>query len=428
VIETLPLALAPDPALPSRDALLDECLMRDALRRLGLDGDADIGGCTLGRVNYQVGKSLRAVFRIACEGATHLVATRMFRRGRSAEVYIEAAGGARPSAGLKGVVHLPELDCVAWVFPNDRKIATLAELLEDTAPLVCGTTVMRGRYSVAAYAPEKSATLAYARDDGHPLAYAKVAASYQAERDGATYQSLRETLGSGNQWLQLPRPIQYSEALRTLWLDVVHGRRLTETDGDGGIDDLARLGSAVAAFHGLSAPHAPAFARFSETRLADHAGIVARIRPDVADGAAELSRRLAATMPATDERPACLHGDLHPKNAIATGDRIALIDVEDVAIGPAAADIGSLIASLLYLQVACQTPRAQFTAQVEAFLRGYALVRPAPDRRSIAWYTSAALFIERASRAVTRVRPLGLTWMEALLAEAHRVLDGGALP
>jgi tRNA A-37 threonylcarbamoyl transferase component Bud32 len=427
MIDTLPIALAPDPALPARDALLDECLIRDALRRLGADGDADIGRCTLVRVNYQVGKSLRAVFRIAVAGTEHIVAVRMVRPGRSADLYVQAAKGERPSDRLRGIVHLPELECVAWVFPNDRKIATLTPLLEGSAPLVCGTMVLRRQVRVAAYAPEKSATLAYVDDAGVALAYAKVAASYQAERDGATYQFLRQSLGAGNRWLALPRPIHYSEALRTLWLDVVPGRRLTETDDDDELEDLSRLGSAVAAFHGLSVPHAPLFDRVSETRLWSDADILARIRPDVANGAATLARRLVETAPPAGDPPVCLHGDLHPKNAIATGDRIALIDVEDISYGPAAADLGSLVASLLYLHAAGQVPRTRFHAEADAFLRGYEIVRPLPDARSLAWHTAAALFVERASRAVTRVRPLGLAWMESLLAAAHRVLDGGSL-
>ena len=169
MIETLPIALAPDPALPARDALLDEGLMGEPLRRLGADGDADISRCTLVRVNYQVGKSLRALFRIAVAGTEHIVAVRMVRTGRSADLYVQAAKCERPSARLRGIVHLPELECVAWVFPNDRKIATLTPLLEGSAPMACGPMVLRRQVRVAAYAPEKSATLAYVDDAGVAL-------------------------------------------------------------------------------------------------------------------------------------------------------------------------------------------------------------------------------------------------------------------
>jgi aminoglycoside phosphotransferase (APT) family kinase protein len=425
VIVSLPIALAPDRALPSRDMLLDESAMRGVLRSLGPRGDANVGECTLLRLNYQVGKSLRAVFRITVDGQAHTVAARMFRHGKSADAYADAAGRAQPCGGLLGIVHLQALDCVAWLFPNDRKIETLPRVVDSRPPVAPGTFARAGRYRLAAYAPEKSATLAYVDDRDRALAYVKVAATYQAARDYHTYQDLRASLDGSSRWLQLPRPIAYSDSDRALWLEAVQGRRLADTSGSEEPGDLHRLGSAVAAFHALTAREAPRFDRFSDDRLASDADLIARVRPDVAGAAGSLSRRLAATMPAEPALRACLHGDLHPKNAIDCGERIALIDVEDVAIGPAAADVGSLIASLLYLEVSRQLSRPRFAEQVNAFLDGYATVRPLPPDDSIAWHTAAALFIERASRAVTRIRPLGLSSLAALLAEAERVLDRG---
>ena len=55
----------------------------------------------------------------------------------------------------------------------------------------------------------------------------------------------------------------------------------------------------------------------------------------------------------------------------------------------------------------------------------HAATRPMPDGKTLAWYTAAALFVERASRAVTRIRPLGLAWMDVLFVQAERVLDCG---
>ena len=124
-----------------------------------------------------------------------------------------------------------------------------------------------------------------------------------------------------------------------------------------------------------------------------------------------------------DDDIVCLHGDLHPKNAIRDCDRLALIDVEDVAIGPAAADLASVIAGFLYFHASGTLTRARFSRIVGAFLTGYADVRPLPDVGSIQWHTAAALFIERASRAVTRIRPLGLAHLDRLLRDAVRVLD-----
>jgi Ser/Thr protein kinase RdoA (MazF antagonist) len=114
---------------------------------------------------------------------------------------------------------------------------------------------------------------------------------------------------------------------------------------------------------------------------------------------------------------------VHPKNAIVTGDGVALIDIEDVAIGPAAADVASFLAALLYLRRGARISRATHDAVERAFLDGYRSVRPLPSRASLQWHTAAALLVERIFRAVTRVRPLGLLHMADLLRDARALLD-----
>jgi Ser/Thr protein kinase RdoA (MazF antagonist) len=167
------------------------------------------------------------------------------------------------------------------------------------------------------------------------------------------------------------------------------------------------------------------FDRFAAEHLIGDAAVLGQVRPDVDAAAAQLADRLASNLPADGGAQSCLHGDLHPKNAIVSADGLALIDLEDVARGPAAADLGSLLAALLYLRVSNALTPAEYLARAAEFLGGYAEVRPLPNAFSLAWHTSAALFIERAVRAVTRVRPLGLTHLGELVAEAGRLLDRG---
>src|SRR5262245_52349125 len=104
MIGSPPIALAPDPSLPSRDVPLDESAMRDRLRALGSGSNANVIQCTLARVNYQVGKSLRATFWIVTDEGPQTVALRMFREGKSAEAFARAASRARPYGGLRGIV------------------------------------------------------------------------------------------------------------------------------------------------------------------------------------------------------------------------------------------------------------------------------------------------------------------------------------
>jgi tRNA A-37 threonylcarbamoyl transferase component Bud32 len=261
--------------------------------------------------------------------------------------------------------------------------------------------------------------------NARPIAYVKVTADDQALRDRHTYDLLRSTLDPYDTALRLPAPMLFSNRRRTLWLEAIEGRRVAASLGDDAeIADLERLGAAVAVFHGLAAPCADRFDRFSLQHLAGAAAVIRSVRPDVDPGVTRLAARLGAAAVA-DADAACLHGDLHPKNAIACADRMALIDVESVAIGPAAADLGSLLAGLVYRRETQRLSPDACRARARALLTGYVRRRRLPCSASLAWHTAAALFRERAGRAVSRVRPLGLQCMPALLSAAERFLDRG---
>jgi Ser/Thr protein kinase RdoA (MazF antagonist) len=411
--------LASDPALPHRDVLLDADAMRVRLSHL-LPHSLGVRTCDAVRVNYQVGKSLRVLFALEAGGARQFVAARMFRDGRSAEAFRRAAADASRPPTLD-VVHDGEIDSVCWVFPADRKIASLPLLMkppDDLARTLDGSWVGS---RVVAYAPEKSATAACVDADGVVTAYAKVSAAEQTARDFGFYRSLRTALAETDPCLAIPAPLAFSSHLRILLLEAMRGRRVGEESD--WADDLSLMGAALARFHRCSVPDAPPFTRFHPERLEMAAQILARVRPDVEGAATGLARRLIAAQPSTSD-VVCLHGDVHPKNAIVDGDRVSLLDVEDLAIGPAAADIGSMLASLLYLHVGDCLSDDAYAMRASAFLTGYARVRRMPDRAALAWHVAAALFIERAVRAVTRVRPVGLSHLPALLERADYILGG----
>ena len=417
--------LAPDPALPHRDVLLDETAMRGMLATaLGIDGPAEVGEPTIADVTYQVGKSLRAVYRASIDGAEQTIAARMFTGAQSGDVYRRSAPDAKDVAAIRGIAHDAAIGAVYWVLPNDPKITSLGAVLDPATPVPSRITSAPVHKRLVAYTPEKSATLVCEDGTQTPIAYAKVAASNEAARDYTTYASLRTALDPVHPWLCLPQSLAYSGAQRTLWLEALPGRRMAESGGDGEIADLERLGAAAAAFHGLAVPNAPRFDRFSTDRIANDAATLRSSRPDAADAVDRLAARLTATGVAADGH-ACLHGDLHPHNAIVCSDRVALIDIEEVGVGATAADIASLLAGLLYRRETGQLSRDDCRSRAQAFLIGYRTHRDLPRRESLAWHTAAALFTERAARAITRMQVLGLEHLPTLLATSERLLDRG---
>ena len=195
--------LAPDPAVPHRDALLDGRRVAELLSGRLLDGEP-VEACRRKFAKYRVGESLRVVYRIAAGGRDHHVAARGFAPGASAMAYHRALSAAVPAPPLRPVVHVPELDAVFWTFPNDRRLTTL--------PLLAGRsgTLDRlvGRPSVTprlvAYSAERSASAECAGEDGRVLAYAKVHTGGVAERER---RRLEDARAAESDCLHVPRVI-----------------------------------------------------------------------------------------------------------------------------------------------------------------------------------------------------------------------------
>jgi hypothetical protein len=414
--------LAADAALPQRDVLLDGDVIAGRIGRLmGGARSPTIGRCDRVRVNYQIGKSLRVLYRVEMAGSSLTISARASRDGRGQRIYHEARAAALPGAGVGAVFYDADLDTVFWVFPSDRKIAGLATMANGDLSQCDGLPVVWQSTRLMAYAPEKSATLACLDEGSSIVAYAKVSATDQTRHDYERYQTLHESVGT-NPHLRLPRTLAYLPQHRVLVVEAIDGRRMDDPTGAVALQDAARFGAALATFHALRPREAPEFTRFASSRLTEARRLVVSVRPDVEDLADALVSELVSRQPCEPDTPVCLHGDVHPKNAIVTDRQIALIDVEDLAIGPAAADLGSFLASLHYLRRGTRLDTGTHDAVARAFLLGYASVRPLPTRAALRWHTSAALFIERVLRAVTRVRPLGLLHLPELLGDAGELL------
>jgi aminoglycoside phosphotransferase len=418
--------LAPDPAVPGRDVLLDPEQMAARLGcLLGRDAPAGIDRYARGRAKYKVGESLRVVHEIEVAGAPWIVASRTFADGRSARVYERALAEARGAGPLLGVAHDPELHAVFWTFPNDRKLTTLPALLPatDTVSDLLGRPI--ARTVLAAYAPEKSATAAcFDERPGRPVAYAKVFADPdELHASHRAHAVVFDGVGTSHSALRVPAVLACSAADRMLVVEAIEGRRIDGLRGPELLEAMRRFGAALAALHSLPvADGLPRFTRLDAATQAPAAETVGRARPDVAAAAAALAEELTAAAPGPGE-PVVLHGDVHLKNGLLQGRRIALIDLDQVGLGPAAIDLGSALAGLRYRHLVDDEVARGERVQ-RALLDGYASARDLPDARVLDWYVAAALLSERALRAVNRIRPDGLALLGAILADARAVLRG----
>ena len=395
--------LAPDRALPQRDLLLDPTRVAPVLeRRLG---PVELTRCEVARVKYRVGESLRVRYTVEAGGQLHDVACRAFAPGRGKTAYERALGNVVATGELRPVGWAPELETVFWTFPNDRRLCSnaVAEL-----PGLLGPS-LRSCHLVA-YAPEKSATIRCDGVDG-ALAYAKL---YGGPGAGRAFALHRRLAAAG---MRVPKPLDAVRSLQLLLVAPLAGRPLAELEGAQLVQGHRLLGEAIAQLHRLPPLDRARFRRLDSDRVRSAAALVARVRPDVADTARDTAAEIARRE--TDEPDVCVHGDLHPKNALVDGDRVGLVDLDQTARGAASAELGSLFAGLCYARAVGRLDVATERGCAAAVAEGYATVRPLPSAAALRRATAAALLAERAVRAVNRVRPEGLAALRPLLAEAR---------
>jgi Ser/Thr protein kinase RdoA (MazF antagonist) len=138
--------------------------------------------------------------------------------------------------------------------------------------------------------------------------------------------------------------------------------------------------------------------------------------------------RTLAVAPPRAAATATLHGDLHPKNVFLIGDRVCLIDLDNVRRGPPEHDVASWIACMLYRAWLRREPLRAVQEAIGSFVSLYELERGARiDARSLDWHTAAALVSERGYRVLSRLKDGRLEILDDLLELALLAAEGGLL-
>ncbi|MBA2560155.1 MAG: aminoglycoside phosphotransferase family protein [Propionibacteriales bacterium] len=299
------------------------------------------------------------------------------------------------------------------------------------------------------YAPERSVTLRALDDDRMTVAYAKAYAmpATSVAALSARYRRISAALQRSDWPVSAPTSLGSVADPRVLLLEPMPGRRWGDSPNADLVQTLRRLGAAIATLHDSTDAQAvggirdsadahgwlPRFARLDVARVVHSAQLVAVARPDVAPHALRLAHLLSGG-PVDAGPPVLLHGDCHPKNILLDGDQVALLDLDQSGLGPAAADLGSLLARLRHGAVLGEHSEgggdgAGETGELaSAFLTGYAEVRSLPSAGCLRWHTAAALVAERTLRAVNRVHLPALERLGDLLDAAERSLRTGGTP
>jgi aminoglycoside phosphotransferase len=408
--------LAADPALPQRDLLLDESVMKEYLARLVAgNNDFAVNDCERLRTKYRIGASLRVLYEIGGRGRSYRIAARAFPR---TEVVTN-----RLTSPIE--IHAAELNTMFWIFPHDRKIKQLAVLDEIPAELrqIAGEVWTRSR--IVGHAPEKSVTAQCLARNDKVLAYAKIYAGDEGRDFFNIYVHLPRELHSEH--VQVPRALAYSEKHHLLLLEAVSGVALATVAPAQRGKAFFQLGRALKQLHATTPPASlPQSTRFTPEALTRTGATISEARPDVAALVQRLTGKLVAQHQTRGAgEPVFLHGDVHPKNFLLAGERLCLLDLDQAAIGVAAVDLGSVIAGLHCDACVGSLSWREASSLTRAVLAGYGPRNAFESLESLRWHVAAALLHERALRAVTRIRPIVLQKLPELLRIADAVRDGG---
>lgn len=426
-----------------------------------------IASCTIDRVKYKAQEKCVISYRLQIYDRMHqsyhlqILCARVFPAGLSAARYRKACQEPliQPRFG-QAVMHLPELDMVLWAFPNDRKIGGIARLLasasrEHTAldAIVAGLwgrewRIVEQTHELIHYVPEHTTTvcvrLQIAPTAATPLPPATRAvtlfgkAYYNTE--GAESYRLMNLLWrsaarrSGR--LRIAEPVAYMAADRILWQMGLPGRTLLtyEMGSPAFMALLAEAAAAVATLHAAALP----CVRHSTladwvTQLQATAQVVRQVRPQLSGRLnAVVAALLQAAPQLVAEPEATLHGDLHLQNFLvdetqAVGQRVALIDLDNLSTGSPWRDLGSFCAGIYYRGLVEAKAMPLLRQTVADFCTAYAAHADWPlSQPLVDWYTATALLNERITRSISRLKQGRLDRLDDLLGLAAGLL--GAEP
>jgi hypothetical protein len=410
------IGLAADPVLPRRDDLLDDEVVGSRLGAL-LDrawGDGHGDGCTRVRARYRMGESLRATYRVGPDGGGPLVSARMFPAGKARVQFLRARDVALgQGADARSVLLDEETSTVFWVFPQDRKLSGLDRLTDPPPELRSVLGAPWTRSELMAYTPEKAATVRCADPHGRTVGFAKLQGGDDGRRSVATLRAVRRGIARDG-ILRLPEAIGYLPEEHLALFSPAPGRPLHQVARTAVPDAMSALGAALCVLHAQPADGFAPFTRLDPGGVAAAGDLVRAARPDLSPVTEALLDVLLPTAPGPGRR-VLLHGDLHPKNVLVHDGGVSLVDLDQAGAGPAAAELGGTLARLW-----CPRPGDAIdvgTAEVagESLLASY---DRRPSRDDLLWYAAAALLVERAARAISRVDVAAINDLERVLSTA----------
>lgn len=402
-------------------------------------------GCDIERVKYRPARNCMVSYRLHTTLAGKpapeaLRATVTTHSPGELEHRLEQACGAMTPTTPTAPAILGEISSLVVPFPLDRKLASLTELVSSPALATRAFARQFGAppnggvtQQVASYFPGHSCTVrvvlsepAGRGDAAMPHVYGKV--SYSEAGANALRGMVALTARQGAlHHLGSAVALEYDAPRKILWQAGIAAPTLADHTFSCHRDLLLwqRVGAATAQLHrsGVGGD-----ARLTLPALCDSIergrDLVCGAHPAMARVTDSVAMRLLVGAVNIDAEPtATLHGDLHSHNVLVGDDRLYFIDLDRIGLGPALAELGSLIAERIASD--CVLGRPADLSVIHALVSGYQQHGGMPlSCDQLDWHVAAALLRERAARAVTSLKPGRFESLPALIRTADNILRG----
>jgi predicted transcriptional regulator len=340
------------------------------------------------------------------------------------------------------VTFVPELDMVVMMFPCDRRLPHLLQVLADGGRMLDAHLFERlgpGKWQATRrtlepkrYRTELGAVLRYAMEARDPetgraasvCCYAKI---YRNDRGRDAWEFLRrwwDRPRAAGAAYSLVRPIAYLGMLDTLVIEAAPGNSVREmlTAGNEPRAAVRAAARAVAAFNQDDLP----LERYDTVE--DQLDQVRRASAMVQWACPALRAEVVAITEAFGARieeaaPGILHGDLKADHVFIDGAQVTLVDTDNVALGDPVRDAAHFC-SYVTAGVGLEAmPRREARAVAAAFAEEYFQHVPTSWRRRFQLHYAGAL-VEVACGIFRHQQPHWLERAEAAIDEARRVVAG----
>ena len=413
-----------DPALPGLRTLLDpEAFVAELAGVLPEAGAAQVN---IYYLRYKPGSNCLAKFQMELNGETIWGYAKTYGSDASAK-FTKACQRRTVSTSLgPGRVLLVDSAIEVVFFPNDSKLETLQQLIDDAkrpevlqALLPDTPRFWHGTLTSLSYKPERRFVARLDVGD-EPCAVVKLYADRDIQHARNTAEAVQST-----GVLQLPDRLGSSSHYQTVIFEWLPGQPLNQFMTGPSVDRsvVRNVGAALAELHNQSGR---GLEKQKPKKIRDKVrSATASIRftsPALEGLAADIDERLGRLIASEQPDLRAIHGDFYADQVLADGEHVSIIDLDNTVRGNPASDLGLFIAHLERNALSDGRPKAPVAIVRQALIEGYRTVRDVPDESQIDLHTAAGL-IQLAPHHFRNREPEWQQRTEVTLRRAIEIVD-----